>query len=163
MDDEQKLKSLELPTDAEALRRYEMRRRILRALIVILSVIVVVGMVYGAVTQAPAPGEVTVTLEVRYSAVGNPFAYFVQVPEGSSLKDALLASGMVTGVDSENGFIVQTVGDIQLNPDKGESWRITRHEETLTTTPEDTLIQEDSHFELVLTPLPDKAYDILNK
>ena len=110
MDDEQKLKSLELPTDAEALRRYEMRRRILRALILVLSIIVLVGMVYGAVTQAPAPGEVTVTLEVRYSALSNPFAYFVNVPIGSSLKDALLESGMISGTDGEDGFTVQTAG-----------------------------------------------------
>lgn len=152
MEDEQKLKSLEEPSDVEALRRYEMRRRILQAVIVILCIIVTVGLIYGAVTQAPAPGEVTVTLEVRYSSQGNPFAYFVHVPVGASLKDALLETGMITGEDGPEGFVVRQVGDLQADLEGGQSWRITSFEEALDAPPEEVLIQEDQHFELVLTP-----------
>ena len=130
-----------------------MKRRILLAIIIVTSVIAVLGIIFGAITQAPKDGEVTVTLEVRYSTVGSPYAYFVHVPIGASLKDALLATEAIRGEDSPQGYQVHTVGDIQADLAAGQQWRITNYEQPLTDTPENVQIQEDTHFELVLTPL----------
>ena len=149
MEEEQKLKILEEISDPEALHRYLRRKRNLKICIIVLAVIAAAGMIVGAIVQAPAPGEITVTLEVRYSPTANPFAYFVHIPAGGSLKDALLESGMITGADGADGFVVRQVGDILADPDKGEYWTITSYEEAVDTPPESLQIEKDTHFELI--------------
>jgi len=131
------------------LQRYLKKKKIMKIAILVLVVICFAGMIYGAITQAPGAGEVTVTIEVRYSETLNPFAYFVHVPEGASLKEALLKTEMITL--TEDGAAILSVEDITVNPNEGESWQITSREETLSTGLDDTLIHEDTHFELIFT------------
>jgi hypothetical protein len=58
--------------------------------------------------------------------------------------------GNITGEDGPDGFTITSVENMAANSENGEFWTITSYENPLKASPEQTIINEDQHFELIL-------------
>lgn len=124
-------------------------KKVIVALVLLIICVAVLWGIYQATLKSPVQGEKTITVEVIHK--DGSLISFEYHTDREYLGETLTDEGLVSGESGAYGMFITTVDEETADDSKQEWWCITKNQEQLNTSADQTPIADGEKYELTLT------------
>lgn len=130
------------------IKQHNTKKIIIALVLLIISVAVLWG-IYQATIKSPVQGDKTITVEVIHK--DGSLISFEYHTDREYLGETLTDEGLVSGESGAYGMFITTVDGETADDSRQEWWCITKNQEQLNTSANQTPIADGEKYELTLT------------
>ena len=130
------------------IKQHNTKKIIIALVLLIISVAVLWG-IYQATIKSPVQGDKTITVEVIHK--DGSLISFEYHTDREYLGETLTDEGLVSGESGAYGMFITTVDGETADDSRQEWWCITKNQEQLNTSADQTPIADGEKYELTLT------------
>lgn len=130
------------------IKQHNTKKIIIALVLLIISVAVLWG-IYQATIKSPVQGDKTITVEVIHK--DGSLISFEYHTDREYLGETLTDEGLVSGESGAYGMFITTVDGETADDSRQEWWCITKNQEQLNTSADQTSIADGEKYELTLT------------